>query len=114
MKNWLMLAGIAGIAITSGIALAQSGMGVGVVAPDNADVTITEQQMEVPMNNGGYNNSDMKPLPYDPAVEVESVSDAMAPQMQTETDVNIQESEPGLEVIPNGNNLMQSDTMINE
>ncbi len=93
MKNWLWAISVSALALSAGYAIAQN-VGVEVTAPADADVTITEQQMQVPVNNGGYNNTDMQPLPDNPGVEVESVQDAMTPQMQTETDVNIQETVP--------------------
>lgn len=72
---------------------AQSSM-VEVTAPADADVTISEQQKTVPVDTGTYNNSDMKPLPDNPGVEVETVGDAMTPQTETETDIDVQATIP--------------------
>ena len=91
MKKILMMLGIFSLALT---VEAQAQSMVQVEAPADADVTITEQQRMAPSNIDGYNNSDMKPLPDNPGVEVEALEDALSPQMETETDIDVQEVVP--------------------
>lgn len=111
MKKFLMMLGISCLALTIE---AQAQSMVQVEAP--ADVTITEQQRMVPSNIGGYNNSDMKPLPDNPGVEVEPVEDALTPQMETETDIDVQEvvPVPAPAMTTNGNMVIDTTTQISD
>lgn len=113
MKKFLMMLGISCLALT---VEAQAQSMVQVEAPADADVTITEQQRMVPNNIGGYNNSDMKPLPDNPGVEVEPVEDALSPQM--ETDIDVQEVVPVPAAAPamttNGNMVIDTTTQISD
>ena len=113
MKKFLMMLGISCLALTIE---AQAQSMVQVEAPADADVTITEQQRMVPSNIGGYNNSDMKPLPDNPGVEVEPVEDALTPQMETETDIDVQEvvPVPAPAMPPNGNMVIDTTTQISD
>ena len=113
MKKFLMMLGISCLALTIE---AQAQNMVQVEAPADADVTITEQQRMGPSNIGGYNNSDMKPLPDNPGVEAESVEDALTPQMETETDIDVQEvvPVPAPAMTTNGNMVIDTTTQISD
>lgn len=78
--------------------------------PIETDLTVTQEQVSLPMGNGQYNNTDMQPVPSTPGVEAESVQDAMSPMTATETDVNIQEIVPT--TVPASNGSLELDTSV--
>lgn len=103
MKKIFVIAALLSSALTYNV-MAQNSM------PVETDLTVTQEQVSIPMGNGQYNNTDMQPVASTPGVEVESVQDAMAPITATETDVNIQEIVPASVSAPNGS--LEIDTSV--